>query len=108
MLLKFAKRRPCGLNRRFINCSESYAHPKLDLPLTVVVGGVDVERLAEGGGIGLEAGKKIERRKRAVNTAGRNVVASCFQLGNVLVVEEVEGLGEKLQLAQVTEVELLA
>ena len=87
---------------------KTHAEAELNLAFAIVVGGVDGERLAEGGGVGFESGEEGERGESAGESAGGDGVAGGFNLGDVLMVEEVEGLGEKLQLAQMAEVELLA
>jgi len=74
---------------------EPHSQPKLELPLTVEVGRVNVQRLPEGCGVGLQAGHEVQRRKRAVRAAGFEIIAGRFQLGYVLVIEKVEALGQR-------------
>src|SRR5579863_555067 len=88
--------------------SEAQAEAELDLALAIEVGGVDVERLAESGGVGFEAGEEVERGQLAVDGAGLDIVAGGFKLGDVLVVEEVEALGQQLERTHGSEIEALA
>ncbi len=87
---------------------KTHAQSYLNLAFAIEVGRVDIQRLAEGGGVGSGAGEEVEGGQSARYAAGFDGVAGCFQLGHVLVVEEIEALTQQLQLAQVAEVEFLA
>src|SRR5690348_15863605 len=78
--------------------SEPHAQSEFDLPLAIEICGIDVERLAEGSGVGLEPGKKVERRQRRKAPRSK-VVARGFNFGDVLMVEDVKALGEQFQVA---------
>jgi hypothetical protein len=63
-----------------------HSYSQLYLPLPIKIRRIHIERLPERRGVGLGAGKKVERRQR-VSAAGLKVIAGRFKLGDVLMVE---------------------
>ena len=81
---------------------EPSPHAELNLARAIEVRRVDVERLAKLGLPGLEAGEEIESRQAAVRRARFDRVADRLKFGHVLVIEEVEALGQQFELAHRT------
>lgn len=88
--------------------SESQPRSKLNLTLAIEIGGVDIQRFAELGLARGEAGQEIQRRQAAVYAARFDGVARRLEFRYILVIEEIEALGEQFQLTHVTQVEALA
>src|SRR5580692_9655176 len=83
--------------------SEPQTQSQVELPLTIEIYGVDVQRLCELGLAGLEPGKEIQCRQRPGNAARLGGIAGRFELGYVLMVEEVEALGQQVRFPPVAE-----
>src|ERR1700679_1122807 len=86
---------PLGNNLRLDEEAESRA--KINLPRTIIVSSVHIQRLAKLGLARREACHKVQRWQTAGCASRLNEVAGRFHLSDVLVVEEIKALGHQLQ-----------